>query len=361
MADTLAKIYYNVEHPASFSSLEKLYQAARLSDPSITKNVVQDWLSEQLTYTLHKSRRNRFPRSRTVVTDRNVQWQADLVDLQMYSKFNKNFKYLLTIVDCFSRFARVSALKSKTGTELQKAFEKIFEEETPSAIQTDNGREFKNKEVISLFKESNVDFFTTTDEDIKCSLVERFNRTLKNKMFKIMTKTGKRNYIEYLPAIVKSYNNCVHSSIGLKPSDVDDDDKEKIFQKLYGFKDKREMLIHNRKLKLPKLNVGDLVRIRYQKTVLDRGYYPNWSDHVYEIVKRIKGNPTYYKLKDYENNLIEGRFYEHEIQQVKNPSYRIEKVIKRRTRNGIKECLVKWLNFPSTQNQWIPAENIGEV
>ena len=362
MAETLNTIYFDAGHPASFSTARKLYDAASKVDATISLKFVKNWLATQLPYTLHKPKRKVFPRSRVVVTDKNVQWQADLVDLQNYSRFNKGQKYLLTVIDVFSKYAWVIPLKTKSGIEVTEAFQSIFEKDFPSNIQTDNGKEFKNSELQKLFKQFNINFFTTTDEDIKCSLVERFNRTLKEKMFKIMTKTGKRNYLEFLPSIVSSYNNSVHSATGFKPIDVGIEDKDVIFRRLYGYKDRRELLIKQRKKKItPKLNEGDLVRIRYQGTKFERVFYPNWSDEIYEVIKQIKADPPYYILKDYQNQVIDGRFYEQEVQKVLDPKYRVETVIKRRTRNGIRECFVKWLNFSSSHNQWIPEADIESV
>ena len=360
MDEILNKIYYDSSNPAGYSSAIKLHKAAKLENPKITLSFVREWLAKQLTYTLHKPRRITFRRSKTVVTGENVQWQADLVDLRLYSKFNKNCNYLLTVIDTFSRYAWVECLKTKSGGDLRKAFENIFKDEIPTAIQTDNGTEFKNSDVQSLFESLNIQFFTTRDESVKCALIERFNRTLKDKMFKLMTKTGSRSYIQHLPPLINAYNRTIHRSTGEKPIEVNEQNEEKIFERLYGFKDKREMLM-NEMRKTPKLEVGDLVRIRYQSNVFDRGYYPNWTDEVYEIVKTIKANPPYYILKDYQGNVIEGRFYEQEVQRVIDPSYRVEKILKKRRRNGIEECLVKWVNFPSSHNQWIPAENVGDI
>lgn len=360
MDHTLSEIYYDGNHPAGFSSITKLYKAAKIIDASIALRDVKVWLSKQLTYTLHKPKRHKFKRSCIVVTDENVQWQADLVDLRMYSKQNRGINYLLTIVDCFSKYAWIEFLKNKSGDELKRAFESIFEEEVPSIIQTDNGKEFLNGSVQSLFKSNNVQFFSTKDGDTKCAIVERFNRTLKDKMFKIMTKTGKRCYFRYIPEILTSYNKSVHSSTGVAPADVCLENRDRIFKKMYGFADKREMLInkHSRKARF---QISDLVRIKYQKAAFDRGYHPNWSDEVYEIIQVNNGNPCYYAIKDYQGNKIEGRFYEYELQKVIDPSFRIEKVVRRRVKNGISECFVKWLNFPSTHNSWIPALDIGEV
>lgn len=359
MDNIISRIYHDITNPAGYSSAQKLYTTAKKENSSITRQQVKEWLSSQNTYTLHKPRRVNFPRSRTIVTDKNIQWQADLADLKMFSSSNKHNKYLLTVVDVFSRFAYVQSLQNKTGPEVAKAFERIFKQASPTSIQTDNGKEFLNKEVKNLFKQYNINFFTTTDEDTKCSLVERFNRTLKDKMFKIMTKTGTRKYVDVLDAIVKSYNNSVHSATGYKPVDVNINNRDDIFERLYGFKDKREMLLQRvASEKDGKLQKGDQVRIRKEDVVFTRGYHPHWTEEVFTIVGVVNDNPRYYFIKDEDGELIKGRFYEQELQKVTTPTFRVERIIKTRIRNGKKECYIKWLNFPSTRNSWIPESDI---
>ena len=106
----------------------------------ISRKQVQDWLSQQDVYTLHESARRRYKRSRAIAPGIDVQFQADLCDLQNLIRYNKGYKYLLTCVDIFSKHAWVVALKTKQGQELEKAFQTILSSgRKPSKLQTDQG------------------------------------------------------------------------------------------------------------------------------------------------------------------------------------------------------------------------------
>ena len=170
--------YYNVVAPASYGGLSKF------KPKGYTKKEVREWLQSQDTYTLHKPTRRRFPRRQVVVYGIDHQWQADLEDLAKLSSYNKGFKYLLTCIDVLSRYAWVVPLKDKTGKTLKDAFQFIFKSgRRPIRLQTDKGTEFTNRVFQKFLKEHDVHFFTTYNEETKVSIVERFNRTLKTKMW----------------------------------------------------------------------------------------------------------------------------------------------------------------------------------
>ena len=122
-----------------------------------SRKLVRDWLSQQDVYTLHNPGRRRYKRSRVIVSGIDAQFQADLVDLQNLSRYNKGYKYLLTCVDIFSKYAFVLPLKTKQGQELIKAFQKILSTgRKHTKLQADQGIEFLNR----LFQ--NHVFVTTT-------------------------------------------------------------------------------------------------------------------------------------------------------------------------------------------------------
>jgi hypothetical protein len=149
------------------------------------------------------------------------QWQADLVDLGKLASYNKGFKYLLTCIDVLSRYAWVVPLKDKTGKTLKEAFEVIFKlGRQPIGLQTDRGTEFTNRVFQKFLKENNVHFFTTYNDETKASIVERFNRTLKTKMWKYFTHRETLTYVDVLPDMVASYNHTVHRTIGIPPAEV---------------------------------------------------------------------------------------------------------------------------------------------
>ncbi|RWR98555.1 hypothetical protein B4U79_09641, partial [Dinothrombium tinctorium] len=111
--DFLNSVYYDPNHPASFASVEKLYNFAKEKFPNANKDEIKEWLSEQLTYTLHKQARKRFKRNKVLVSHMDEQWQADLADMRQVSSENKGFKYILTVIDIFSKYAWAVPIKNK--------------------------------------------------------------------------------------------------------------------------------------------------------------------------------------------------------------------------------------------------------
>ena len=120
----------------------------------ISREKAQRQLEQNLCYTLHKPRRRRFSTLPTLVFGINEQFVMDLVDLQKLAKWNKGYKYLLTVIDVLSKYAWVEPLKSKSGAELVAAFERLWKRtpsEHPEKTQTDAGSEFYNSKVQAYF------------------------------------------------------------------------------------------------------------------------------------------------------------------------------------------------------------------
>ena len=147
MGKTLASIYLNPSHPASFGGLDAVYRAVKEKGKSkISRKQVKDWLSQQDVYTLHRPVRRHCKRGRVIVPGIDAQFQADLVDVKNLSRYNKGYKYLLTCIDIFSKYAWVVPLKTKQGQELVKAFATILSSgRKPHKLQTDQGTDFLNR------------------------------------------------------------------------------------------------------------------------------------------------------------------------------------------------------------------------
>ena len=232
--DFLLHYYFNTKSPVAFTSPLALYREAKKRYPSLTFRQVKTWLQAQDTYTLHKPVRYNFPRNRVIVTGIDNQWQADLVDISSLARFNKGYKFLLTCIDVFSKFAWVVPLKNKTGEYLVNGFQSILDlGRSPEKLQTDKGTEFLNRNVQSFLKENNI-HFSTTNSELKASVVERFNRTLKTRMWKYFTAKNNRVYIDNLQDIVHEYNNSYHRSIGRAPASVSLLNVGQVRRKLYG-------------------------------------------------------------------------------------------------------------------------------
>src|SRR5215510_9206841 len=150
----------------------------------------------------------------------------------MYSlaKFNDNYNYLLTIIDVFSKYVHLIPLKSKTGPAVTSAFLSVFKDlkysrplrRRPLWVRTDKGKEFINKHFQTMLKREKIQFQVCKNPDVKCTIVERVQRTLREKIYKYFTANNTYRFIDVLSQVVSSYNNAVHSSIGMAPSQVKD-------------------------------------------------------------------------------------------------------------------------------------------
>ena len=353
------KIYYNPSNPGSFGGQYRLFLEARKVDSSIKRKDVENWLKGQIVYTLHKPSRRRFKRNPIIAEYPKENFQADLVDVQNISKENDNFKYILTVVDIFTKMGYAMPVKNKNQTNVAEAMEKILIKNKPVKLQTDKGKEFQNTEFKRLMKKYNINHFFSENREIKCSIVERFNRTIKKRMFAFFTLNGIHRYVDNLQNIVDSYNHSFHRSIKMRPIDVTLNNAKMVFKNLYGYEDKRQYL---KKFKQPKLHIGDDVRKKYDLRAFDKGFYANWTDQIFKVQKALSGNKKpYYKVEDTKGSISQKRFYPEELQNVTVTSFRVEKVLKRRIRNGVKEVFVKWLNHPESENSWIPSTNLKAI
>ncbi len=350
LEQTLKKIYYTPKHAASYCGVGAVQREVGRKH----KNQVAHWLSLQDTYTLHKPVRYHFPRRKVIVGGIDHQWQADLVDVSRLSKYNKGFKFLLTCIDVLSKYAWVVPLKDKTGQSLVAAFKLILKTgRQPFALQTDKGTEFTNRVVQKFLREHHVSFFTTENEDIKASIAERFNRTLKTKMWKYFTRHDTLVYHDVLQDLVWSYNHTYHHSIKRSPASVTPQNQEEVWQQLYGATADKSIPC--------KFHVGDRVRISKAKRTFKKGYLPNWTREVFTVIKCHPGNPPVYALEDDQGEVLQGTFYAQELQKVTittDKLYKIEAILDQRKRGRDVQYLVKWEGYPDSFNSWIHKSEV---
>lgn len=344
----LDEVYYNPKSPAYLAGANAVYREAKKRRKTITLKNVTDYLCDQKTYTLHKPIRKRFTRNRVFAAGLDTDWQADLVEMGKYSKENQGFAYLLTCIDVLSKFAWVVPIKSKSSANVAAAFRKILKNDRkPWKLMTDSGKEFIGREFRDLMNEEDIHHFTSKSPDVKGSIVERYNRTLKTRLWKHFTLTNTHKYIDVLPLIVKSINSSVHRMIGMAPIDVTHKNYEEVHQRLYPEIDFKPKF---------KYKIGQLVRIAREKHKLKKGYMANFSDELFKVSKCLPRKPPVYRLKDLKGEDIVGVFYEAELTPALNDVYEIEKILKRRTKKGIKEVLVKWKGYSKTQ--WINESDL---
>ncbi|KAE9523208.1 hypothetical protein AGLY_016396 [Aphis glycines] len=219
------------------------------------------------------------------------------------------------IKHCFTKFAWAIPLKSKTAKEVSTAMSKLLLKRSPKLLQLDNGKEFYNSTFNALMEKHNIHKYSTYST-MKACIVERFNRTLKEKMFREFTARGSHEWVSILSSLINEYNNSKHRTIGMTPVQADANPTSvEIMQRK----------IINRK---NKFNVGDNVRISTYKSVFAKGYLPSWSTEIFKIVKINETLPTTYQLQDYTGKPIAGCFYSEEILKTNYPNdYLVEKII----------------------------------
>ena len=354
----LKKIYFDVGQPGSFSSKGALYRAVK---GKIPRHYVTTWLRSQPSYTIHRGTRGvyRFPRRPVIVWSSNSQWQADLVSVAAHHKYNSGTKYLLTVIDCFSKFAHVRALKSKTAQNVRDAFKDIFEVsgQTPKCIQTDKGTEFRNTLVQKLFKDNNITFFTSEDDTTKASVCERFNKTLLKKIYQYLTHTKSGHYLSALQDIVSSYNNSHHRAIGDRPAAVTAQNLEDVWNKLHPYRQQ------DWSRKAPKFKHNDCVRILTQRKPFQKEYHGRWTNEIFYIEKIDRqARPYTYVLRDTTGVVINGRFYAPELQLIEQPDYfDIETILRQRRRRGVLQYLVRWKDYSEAFDTWIDARQVTDI
>ena len=244
----------------------------------------------------------------------------------------------MTVIDNVSKYAWAVPLKNKSGPEVTKALKSIFVKgRVPEKLHVDRGTEFYNANCKALLDSYNIKLYSTYS-NLKASIVERFNRTLKSKMWKKFSLQGSYKWLDILPNLISEYNSTKHRTIKMKPKDVGVNNEIDVMKRFN----------IERWNRAPKK--FEKVRISKSKPVFEKGYTPNWSTEVFTIVEVKKTVPYTYLLKDYQGERIAGGFYEEELKKPAHPDvYLVEKVLKRRGN----KLFVKWLGFDNTHNSWI--------
>ena len=222
-----------------------------------------------------------------------------------------------------------NGLKDKTGKSVASALETIFKERKPEKMWVDKGKEFYDKDVKNL-----INLYSTENEE-NSSVVERWIRTMKEKMWKYFSGNSTNVYINVLPDLVREYSNSRHSSIKMTTTNASKKENElRVWRNLYP--DHLEI----KDIK-PKFSVGDKVRISKKKKTFEKGYTTRRTDEIFTIVEVKHTSPVMYRIADLNGEEITVTFYEPELQKASPELFRTEKVIK----GGKKKSLVKWKGY----------------
>ena len=215
-------------------------------------------------------------------------WSLDILDLKDYGlENNRGYRYVLVIIDNFSKFGWTIPLKNKKALTIKDSFENflINSNRKPDLVESDRGKEFYNNIFQDFLNKNNIKLYSR-NSSIGAVFAERFNRTIRKLLKKLVFENGDGNWIDILPTITKQYNNRIHSSTKLSPIQAS-------LKKNEGYVYKN--LLDKRKKVKPKFQINDLVRVADLKRTFSKGDTTNWSYKLYKITEIIYDTiPTYH-------------------------------------------------------------------
>ena len=360
--DYLTRAYYTKKNPASYSSPSKLWKHVRSASDKpegLDFKTLSKWYDLQATHSIHKNPLKRFKREAIISEYMDQNWDADLITLNDLKQYNDGYCYILGCIDLFSRYAWAVCLKTKSGKDVKTAFQKIFSGGRKcEVLRTDRGSEFTNSVVTGYFKEIGV-YRIFTYNELHANYIERWNRTLQDKMYRYFYEHQTLRYVDALEDLVTSYNATIHSTINMAPKDVTESNSLGIYESVY------VPILDEFAGKKPeyKFSIGDAVRLVYSAKPFQRSYDERHTEELFKIVDRIPSHPPRYKLVDLMNEAIKGSFYEQEMQKASltdDMVYKINKVISKKKIGGVMHALVSWYGYPKKFQSYVPVSQLKD-
>ena len=362
-SDYLQEIYFNPSHSASFESPLRLYKAVKKDNRyRITHREIKRWIQNKESYSRNKGVNRQFQRNRVVVSGIDDQWDADLASFISFADDNDNYKYLLCVIDIFSRFAWIELLKDKKSETIVEAFNVVLSNgRIPKRLRTDAATDFTSTKFQDNLKRKQITHFTTHSEK-QANYVERFIQTIKSKIFRYVIENNNARYIDIIPNLVESYNKTWHSGIRMEPINVSKENEKQLWWQMYW--PKEPYVQKKRKKVVYKYNVDDTVRISYTRAAFTREYSMKWSSEIFKVNRRFNRNGLpIYKLVDWADDIVAGTFYESELQlvNVTDDMFKIENIVKYKGRGKNKQALVHWKGWPKKFDSWILLRDIKKL
>jgi hypothetical protein len=359
----LSSIYYHPGRVGSFSGFKLLRKQAnqvlqKANKMPISHRVVELWLSRQEPYVLHKQVRTRKFVRNPVTTKHNKilsQVQADIIHFADIPHYG--YKYLLLCQDVVSRYIFYRFLKTKTCKDVLHGIKTIFEKQMPfipNNLQTDAGLEFQCKEFKQYMSDVGCNhFFVGSGDSGKTPHLDNVTRTLQNRLHRYFTYKETTNWVKVIPQLVSSQNRTVNRITGKTPKEIWDNRLT-----LPTLKDK-----HTREER--KFKIGEWVSILGSPLgTLSHAYKGEWTTERFQIVdiKRNKPNRLVYYLQDAKGERIKNGFYSDELTRANfQDSQKIERVLRRKTVNGVPMVLVRYKRLGKNADSWIKASQLKDI
>ena len=292
--DALTKLYNDISSAPSFSSK------------------IEVFLRNNDVHSKHRRIvKKNFPRRKVISRFPFDLFMADLIEYPQLRYQNSNYRFILIVIDCFTRKVWAVPMKKKSAQWTADAFESIFKtfDKLPVHMVTDRGLEFYNSQVHKVFLNYGINHYSIkTKSKWKASMVERVIRTLKTRLQRYFTKNKTKKWIDVIDQFVSNYNATPHSAHGLPPQDVTHENQENVYKRLYP----------DQSLKTDcRLKIGDKVRKIIDKSLFEKGYTTNWSEEIYKIKEiRQSHGVCWYYLVSLDNKPVDGIWYYYQLNLV---------------------------------------------
>ena len=290
--------------------LNKVYKSITAA-PSYSAKIAKFLRENDIHGQYRRISKKKFPRRRVIARFPFEIFMADLIEYPQYKLANHGYCFILIMIDCFTKMVYAAPMKKKNKEWTSEAFESIFKnfDEHPINLVTDGGLEFFNSAVRKVFDNYGINHYKTpTRTKWKASMAERVIRTLKSRIEKYFKTNKTKKWTDILDKFVHNYNSLPHSSHGLPPQDVTDENREEVYKRLYP----------NQNITIVcKLKKGDKVRKIREKADFEKGYTENWSKEIYIIAEQRQSQTVcWYILQTLDGERLPGIWYYYQLNLV---------------------------------------------
>ncbi len=360
--DDIIRMYKTPGHPIAFSSPQFIY---KYFEGRIPLTFITESLEHADTYTLHREYKKPKTYNPFYCYERRVRFQADLIDISSLHTSNRGTRYLLLVIDEFSRKIWVLPLTRKSGKITADAFEDWIRhmeldesgwEEKQKKVLHDNGTEFFNVHVRELFQRKNIEQIGTRNV-IHCGIAERANKSLQSLIYKYLTDKGETKYIDSLPALVHTYNSRGHRTLNyMSPNDADLKNNADAVRKIHSARFAK--LLKKKSARREKFSVGDRVRVKSLARGVSsarRSYLEQFQREMFTVssVNKRMPIPMYNLTSMDRQDTILGGFYANELSRVRGDLFKIDKILKTVGKGRNKKHLVRWKGFGEQWDSYV--------
>ena len=287
--------------------LNEIYSNVK-SIPSYSSKI-KDFLRQNQTSSLFRQVRHKYPRRRIRTYYPFQIMMSDTINYRNYNMENDRYKYIMIMIDCFSKRAYAAPMKRMKDFDALIAMESMLSKlpDIPKSIITDLGTEYYNSKLKNLFERYGIKHYSIRGKHKAC-IAERFIRTIKGRFEKYFWQTKSHRWVDVLDQFVDNYNKTYHRSIKMTPMEVNDSNRKEVYQNLFpNSKDNTP----------PRLNKGDQVRLLKTKGIFEKGYTRSWTTEIYKIEKSYSDSGVdYYTIANLEGDILPRNKYYWELNLV---------------------------------------------